>query len=192
MYPFLHPRRVRQRIWTAKGDEMKATMAAMLVAMGLAAQTLKLPINIENLSRIATETVDVTMDASMIRFAERFLSDRDQDQMKAKRILRGLNSIQVKVFEFDKEGAYSPSDLDSVRAQLQGPNWSRMVQVKGLRENVDVFAQMRAGEMTGLVVISAEPRELTIVHIDGPIRPEDIASLSGHAGLPRWNLGGHR
>jgi hypothetical protein len=38
-----------------------------------------------------------------------------------------------------------------------------------------------------LVVLSAEPRELTIVHIDGPIRAEDLASLSGRAGLPRWN-----
>jgi hypothetical protein len=46
--------------------------------------------------------------------------------------------------------------------------------------------------MNGLVVLSAEPRELTIVHIDGPIRPEDIASLSGHVGLPRWNTGGRR
>ena len=172
---------------------MKITILAMLVAAGLAAQTLKLPVNIENLSRIATETVDVTMDTSMIRFADRFLSDRDRDQMKAKRVLRGLNSIQVKQFEFAREGAYAPGDLDSVRAQLRGPNWSRMVQVKGIRENVEVFAQMRAGEMTGLVVLSAEPRELTIVHIDGPIRPEDIASLSGQAGLPRWsNLGGRR
>jgi hypothetical protein len=172
---------------------VKITILAMLIAAGLAAQTLKLPVNIENLGRLATETVDVTMDTGMIRFAERFLSDRDPDQMKAKRVLRGLNSIQVKQFEFAREGAYSPNDLDPVRAKLQGSSWSRMVQVKGLRENVEVFAQMRAGEMTGLVVLSAEPRELTIVHIDGPIRPEDIASLSGQAGLPRWNnLGGRR
>ena len=171
---------------------MKLTIAAILIATGLAAQTLKLPVNIENLSRIATETVDVTMDGSMIRFAERFLNDRDTDQMKAKRVLRGLNSIQVKVFEFDREGAYAQRDLDELRSQLQGPNWSRMVHVKGVRENVEIYAQMRGAEMSGLVVLSAEPRELTIVHIDGPIRPEDIASLSGHAGLPSFSTGGRR
>jgi hypothetical protein len=37
----------------------------------------------------------------------------------------------------------------------------------------------------GMVVLAAEPKELTIVQIDGPIRPEDLASLSGKAGLPR-------
>ncbi|HYP08158.1 MAG TPA: DUF4252 domain-containing protein [Bryobacteraceae bacterium] len=171
---------------------MKTTIAGLVVVMGLAAQTLKLPIDIENLSKAATETVDVTLDGSMIRFAERFLSDGDADQAKAKRLLRGLNSIQVKKFEFAREGEYSERDLQSIRSQLQAPNWSRMVHVKGLRENTEVFSQMRAGEMTGLVVLSAEPRELTIVHIDGPIKPEDIASLSGHAGLPRWNRGGDR
>lgn len=171
---------------------MRTTIAVMLVTMALAAQTLKLPVNIENLSRIATETVDVTMDGNMIRFAERFLSDRDPDQAKAKRILRGLNAIYVKQFEFSRSGAYSQSDLDGIRAQLQGPEWSRMVQVKGQDENVEVYAKTQGAEMSGLVVLSAEPRELTIVHIDGPLRPEELASLSGRAGLPRWNMGGLR
>ena len=65
-----------------------------------------------------------------------------------------------------------------------------MVQVKGQGENVEVFAKMQAGEMNGLFVLAAEPRELTIVHIDGPVRPEDLASLSGHAGLPKFNFQG--
>jgi hypothetical protein len=173
---------------------MKETVIlAVLGAALLAAQTVKLPINLDSLSKIATETVDVTMDGDMIRFAERFLSDKDPDQAKAKRILRGLNAIYVKQFQFGKRGEYSPKDLDSVRAQLQSPAWSRMVHVKGLEENTEVFARMVGSEMTGIVVLNAEPRELTIVDIDGPIRAEDLASLSGRAGLPRWNnFGGGR
>jgi hypothetical protein len=173
---------------------MKKTI--MLAALGaglLVAQTIKLPINLDALSKIATETVDVTMDGHMIRFAERFLSDKDPDQAKAKRILRGLNAIYVKQFQFASRGEYSPKDLDGVRVQLQSPGWSRMVHVKGIDENTEVFARMVGSEMTGIVVLNAEPRELTIVHIDGPIRAEDLASLSGRAGLPRWNnFGGGR
>jgi hypothetical protein len=33
-------------------------------------------------------------------------------------------------------------------------------------------------------VISAEPRELTIVHIDGSISTEEFAELEGHMGIP--------
>jgi hypothetical protein len=41
----------------------------------------------------------------------------------------------------------------------------------------------------GLVVIATEPRELTIVHIDGPITPEELSELSGHMGIPQM---GHK
>jgi hypothetical protein len=38
------------------------------------------------------------------------------------------------------------------------------------------------------VVIAAEPLELTIVNIDGPIRPEDLAKLGGQMGVPRIDI----
>jgi hypothetical protein len=130
------------------------------------------------------------MDGDMLRFAERFLSEKDSEQAKAKRIIRGLNSVHVKVFEFDSAAAYSVSDLDELRAQLRGPGWSRMVEVRSRQdENVDIYARMSGGQVTGMIVLAAEPRELAIVQIDGPIRPEDIASLSGHIGLPKMHLG---
>jgi hypothetical protein len=94
--------------------------------------------------------------------------------------------VHIRTFEFDREGEYDPKQLEGIRQQLQGPNWSRMVQVKGLREHVEVYGHMQAGDMTGLVVVSAEPRELVIVQIDGPIRPEDVASIGGHIGIGRW------
>ena len=168
---------------------MNVLLLIIVIATTLSAQPIKLPVNVEVLSHIATETVDVTMDSTMIRFAEKFLSDRDADQVKAKRILRGLNNIYVKTFEFNKAGAYSMTDLDPIRDQLRSPGWSRMVQARDHDENVEVYARMQGGEMTGMLVIAAEPTQLTIVHLDGPVRPEDLASLGGHAGLPKWHLG---
>ena len=169
---------------------MKVMFLAGVLATLAIAQLLKLPPALEALGRVASETVDVTMDASMIRFAERFLSDRDPDQAKAKRILRGLNAIYVKTFEFSTEGAYKLADLDAVRDQLRGPGWSRMVQTRDGKENIDVFMKSREGAVNGMVILASEPKELTIVQIDGPIRPEDLASLSGHLGLPHWRVGG--
>jgi len=37
-----------------------------------------------------------------------------------------------------------------------------------------------------LVVLSAEPKELTVVNIDGPIDPEQLSELSGHMGIPSF------
>lgn len=171
---------------------MNRLMLVLTTAALLGAQTVTLPVNIDALSHLATETVDVTMDASMIRFAEKFLSEKDPDEAKAKRVLRGLNAIYVKTFEFARSGAYSMSDLEPLRQQLRKPDWSRMIQARDDDEHVEVYTRMQGGEMTGLLVLSAEPRELTIVHLDGPVRPEDLASISGRVGLPKIRIGGIR
>ena len=65
-----------------------------------------------------------------------------------------------------------------------------MIQAREDDEHVEVYARMQGGEMTGLLVLNAEPRELTIVHLDGTVRPEDLASLSGRVGLPKMRIGG--
>jgi hypothetical protein len=154
------------------------------------AQTIKLPPSIEKLADIAEETVDVTMDASMLQFTERLLSDRQLDQARAKRVLRNLKAVYIKTYEFAREGMYSRADVDSLRSQLRGPDWSRVVEVRSRRdgENVDVFMRTENGEIAGIVVICSEPRELTIVDLAGPIRPEDLRDLRGVAGIPKWNL----
>ena len=166
----------------------------LLVALGLSpiifAQTLKLPPSIEKLSQIADETVDVTMDSSMLQFAERLLSDRNPDQLRAKRVIRNLKSVYVRSYEFTSGGAYSTADVEKLRSQLRGPEWSRVVEVRSRRsgDNVDVYMRTENGQISNIVVICAEPRELTIVKLAGLIRPEDLQDLRGFAGMPKWDL----
>ena len=166
---------------------------SLLIAVGLFGQTIKLPARLEALSRIADETVDVTLDGAMLRFAERFLSDNDPEQAKVKRIIRGLNAIYIRTYEFSKENSYSPADVDEIRAQFKGPEWSRVVETKeGDRSTSEIYMKMKGSEMAGLLVVAAEARELTIVHLDGIIKPEEVATLSGHIGLPRFVWGCRR
>ena len=163
----------------------------ILLAAGLVpAQTLKLPASIEKLAETADEVVDVTIDASMLEFTNRILSDRNADQARAKRVLRNLKSVTVKTFEFGRAGAYSEAVVEALRKQVQGSGWSRVVEVRSRRDgdNVDVFLRTENDQVSGLVVIAAEPRELTIVQLNGIIRPEDLKDLQGTAGIPRWDL----
>ena len=165
-------------------------LLTLLAAALLPAQTLKLPPSIEKLAETADEVVDVTIDASMLEFTQRILSDRNPDQARAKRILRNLKSVTVKSFEFGRTAAYSDADVEALRKQVQGPGWSRVVEVRSRRdgENVDVFMRAENDQLSGLVVISAEPRELTIVQLNGIIRPEDLKDIQGMVGIPRWDL----
>ena len=59
-------------------------------------------------------------------------------------------------------------------------------------ENSEVYLLKHGDEIGGLVVIAAEPKELTIVHIDGPINPEELSELGGHMGIPKISKDGSK
>ena len=59
-----------------------------------------------------------------------------------------------------------------------------------LKENVEVYVRPNGDSVSGLVVLSAEPTELTIVNIVGPIDLDKLASLEGQFGIPRMSKGG--
>jgi hypothetical protein len=170
------------------------TIALAAALMPLWAQEIKLPANLEKLAAKAEETVDVSLDGSMLQLAGRFLSDQDDGQAKTKHLLSGLESISVKSFTFASEGQYDAADVDSVRAQVEGPQWSRIVGVTSKKdgEHADVyFKDGGNGTLGGIVVICAEPKELTIVRIAGILDPAQLADLGGQFGVPKLDMGVH-
>lgn len=170
---------------------MKFAYLAFIALAPLAAQEFKIPASIDKLADKASEVVDVTMDSSLLQLASRFLSDKDVDEAKVKRLVAGLKGIYVKSFEFDKTGEYDEADVVALRSQLKAPMWSRIVGVRSRKhgDNADVFLASDGGQVTGLVVISAEPKELTIVSIVGQIKPEDLRELGGNFGIPKMEMG---
>lgn len=148
--------------------------------------------NLEKLASKAAEVVDVTLDQSMLQLAARFMSDRrSPDEAQARELIKQLKGVYVKSFEFDKEGEYSLSDLESIRTQLHAP-WSRIVDVRSKRqgENAEVYL-MNSGagnQISGLAIIAAEPKELTVVNIVGPIDVDRLIELEGRLGVPRLDL----
>jgi Domain of unknown function (DUF4252) len=166
----------------------------MLIALSLAplarAQNPKLNLNqLEKLASKADEVVDVTLDGPALKFAEKFMeADKDEDDAEALNIIKNLTGIYVKSFEFDKTDEYSDADVEAIRAQLKGSAWTRMVNVTSRREKeldeVYVMASPNSKTNLGLAVIVAEPKELTVVNIVGPIDADHLAALSGEMGVP--------
>lgn len=137
-----------------------------------------------SLAAKASESVDVTLDGALLRLAAKFLGN-DGDERVARDMIEKLQGIYVKSYEFDEDGAYDRSIFDNIRKQI-GPRWKRLVQVKSRdRENVEIYADMRGENVAGLLVLSFEPRELTIVNLVGPVDLEKLGNLEGHFGIPR-------
>ena len=176
------------------------TIAFIFVAMFLsagaaaaaAAQDVTIPVNIEKLAARAVDSVNVTVDGALLQLAGKFLSPTDPDQAAVKSLISKLKGIYVRSFQFANVGEYSEADVESVRSQMRAPVWSKMVTVRSMNsgENVDVFFKMEKDQIAGLVVIAAEPKELTVVNIVGPIDLEQLSSLSGQFGIPKVDLKG--
>ncbi len=181
---------------------MKIATAFLIAASTLpvCAQQFQIPPNLEKLASQAEETVDVTLDGSMLQLAGKFLSDSDEDQAKVKKLVSGLRGIYVRSYDFHREKVYSEADLESVRAQFPKPDWSTIIGVrsKDSGDNVDVFFKVDAnGQLGGIAVIDAEPTSFTIVNIVGKMNPEQLGELGGQFGIPHleatnWSAGRKR
>lgn len=150
-------------------------------------QDVKIPEQIEKLSARAKETVNVTLDGPLLQLAGQFLNSKDSDDQRARNLVSKLKGIHVRSFEFTNTGEYSEADVAAFRSQLSAPAWSRIVDTndKEAREHVEVFVKQEKGQIAGVAIIAAEPRELTIVNIDGPIDLAQLASLGGQFGIPK-------
>jgi hypothetical protein len=169
---------------------MRYVLLLVLSVGSLLAQEIKLPPSIDKLADKATQVVDVSLDGQMLQLASKFLSGNNPDEARVKRVVSGLKGIYVKSFEFENEGEYSHADVEEILRQLRTPGWSRMVGVvnKKEHEHADIYVKSEGDRIAGLVVVAAEPKELTVVHIVGSISLEDLSELGGHFGVPEVSV----
>ena len=160
---------------------------AALAAPVMAQSGLPLPSPVEKeLAARASNVTEVTLGKNMLSFAAKFMDGKDKDEEATRHLIEGLDGIYVREYEFDKEGQYSAVDVDKLRSYFQtGGEWSSVVREHDKRsgESTDVMMKMVNGNPHGLFVLDAEPKELSIVLILGPVKMEDLSKLSAIGGL---------
>ncbi|SPE35752.1 conserved exported hypothetical protein [Candidatus Sulfopaludibacter sp. SbA3] len=164
---------------------------ALALAAPLMAQPPKLPPSLERLAEKAKNSAEVTLDGPLLKLTARFLSDKDSDEATAKKSLEGIEGIYVRTYEFDRDAVYSDADLNELRAQYRAPEWSRIVGVRCSDDgdNADIFFKVTAdGHLSGVAIVAAGPRELTLVSIVGKIDPADFMNLGGRYHIPKLEL----
>jgi len=160
----------------------------VFTAAAIYGQDARLQINhLDQLEQRASQVVDVTIDERTLQLAAKFLSAKKPDEARIKELVNGLKGVYVKSFEFDAANGYAEADVTMIRAQLNAPGWSKMVNVRSKRDgqNVDVYMMLDGNSIIkGLAVIAAEPKRLTVVNIVGPIDVDKLSELSGNFGIP--------
>lgn len=152
-------------------------------------------IPLEQLNRLAPkakEKVEVNLEGALLDLASRFLDDSKEDEANVRQLVSGIKGIYVRSYEFNKPGEYSADDVNRIRSIVAAPAWQRLVNVEGERENAGVYLKTNGKLIEGLVVVAAEPKQLTVVNIVGSIDPARLRDLGGKFGIPQMNFSNDR
>jgi hypothetical protein len=165
------------------------TWMAACAAAQLPAQLLQLRITgLDGLASKAKESVDITLDSNLLQMAGGFLAGagkdgKDKDADGLKQLLAGLKAITVRSYQFKETGQYRMEDLEPIRAQLRTPGWSKIISSQSKDETSEIYTRIEQGKVVGFAIIAAEPKELTVVAIEGSIDLNDLSKLKA-LGVP--------
>ena len=170
------------------GPAVLLLVASAAAAMG---QSAKLQLDqLDVLANRASDTVDVKLDEHLMQTTAKFFSGKDSDDAEIRDLIKNVKGIYVKSFSFEKENEYSAAEIESVMSQLRGGGWSKIIGITSKKDgdNVEVYLLNIGDQISGLAVVSAEPKEFTVVNVVGPIDLEKLSKLEGSFGVPYLNL----
>lgn len=169
---------------------MKLALIAFAGFAPLLAQDIKLD-NLSHLAAKAKEKVEVNLEGATLKLASGFMNSSDADQAKVKDLIDGLRGIYVRSFEFERPGEYTKADVEKIRGLVAKAPWQKIVDVSSSKEsgeNAGIYVKTDGKQFQGLLVIAAEPKELTIVNIVGNIDPARLQDLGGKFGIPNMQF----
>lgn len=153
-----------------------AVAAALCVAPAAFAQ--KLDLKFDALAAKASGKAEIDLDADILKMFLRWGGEIDRDG-----IFNGVRALRVRSYNFEKPGAYSQKDLDSVRAQVTGQSrWARVVNTKEGESTAEIWVAADGNKIGACLVISAEPRELSLVYLEGTMSLDQIKGFLEHDG----------
>lgn len=156
----------------------------LMLALAALPAVAQIQVALDGLAAKASDTSGVTLDSNMLKLAAGFLAgDKSQDP-ELQKILGGLKSIVVKSYKFKQAGQYSDAELAPLRQQLSTNGWSVMVSHNSPEERSAIYTRIDGNSIAGITIISAKPKEVAVVSIEGMVDLAKLAQLAGHFGIP--------
>jgi len=132
----------------------------------------------------AKSTTEVNLDKNMLGMVGKFADD-GLDKSGTE-LARKMDFVIVHEYEYESAGQYKMSDVEEFRKRLEDGGWSHIVKERSATESTDVCVKVdKDGQFSELVVISAEPTELTFVHLKGHMSLDDLTKVGAHYGVPQ-------
>lgn len=129
------------------------------------------------------EFIEVNLRDNLLGMAARLAT---KDQPEVAELLNGIHAVRVHVIGLDESNRTANTDhVHSLRKSLDAAGWERVVSVSEAEQEVAVHLKTQGKEsVQGLVVTVLEHKhQAVIVHVNGDIRPEKLATLGEKFGI---------
>jgi hypothetical protein len=164
----------------------KLTVAVLFFSLfAHAEQELNLSF-LKGLEAKASEFTDINLGPEQIQLMMGFSGEGSKELLG---LGKSIERVQVKTFQFDKEGMYSLADAESLRTTLKSSDFVPLISVKEKKGFTEIAMRKGPKGMRGFVIVSAEPRELTVVNIVGELDLASLGKLTGKFGIPNIQMG---
>ncbi len=127
----------------------------------------------EKFAQGASNVNEVNMDKNMLKMVD---GKRDGSSTLPGK----MDFIVVHSYTYDKPWMYRMEDVDVFRKKLTDGSWNCFVHTKDKDGATDICQRtMPDPETNEMVIMTAEPKELTFVHLRGRLSLSDLGKIGG-------------
>jgi hypothetical protein len=131
----------------------------------------------EKFAQGASEVTEINLDPSTMSMIGHGMFTRDSPtgQLSSK-----LNFMVIHSYRYDKPGMYNMEDFDAYANKLTDGSWNCSVHVRSKSGSTDICSRTGPDHETNeMVILDAEPREITLIHMSGKMSLNDLVRMSG-------------
>ena len=173
---------------------IKSAFIVILVATAVAVDAQDAKLHFERLSALETkarDVVEVNVDGKLLDLAKRVTTKiNDKDARTIGQAISGLKGIYVRVYNFAEVNQFNMADVDQIRAELNGPGWEKVANVRSKKNNqkVDIFTMFTGDQMSGAAVIISDNKTVALVNVVGVIDIDTLVEMSGKMNIPKVEI----
>jgi len=150
---------------------MRKVMFVVLMAIAVSAQAQQIDLKIlDTIAAKAKGSTEIGMDEATLKAAA------GAAEKGAKIVTDAMKGFYLRSYEFNK-GEFKWDDLKAFTDQLKAPNWVRFLKSKEQNEQTEIWWHVTNGQTDGMLLISAEEEELTVINAIGTSNVGDLAGL---------------
>jgi len=173
---------------------IKSAFVLVLAAAAVAVDAQDAKLHFDRLSALETkarDVVEVNVDGKLLDLAKRVTTKiNDKDARTIGQAISGLKGIYVRVYNFAELNQFNMADVDQIRAELNGPGWEKVANVRSKKNNqkVDIFTMFTGDQMSGAAVIISDNKTVALVNVVGIIDIDTLVEMSGKMNIPKVEI----